>query len=106
MSPLPKIGEAIESLAVQLVTNESVPSNMICNLLYRRFVIGRTQDAGSRIYPAGAAQNAILRYSRLQIILLLWDSLVTNWTARNCTAQPFFGNGLIWTLLGLYMANS
>src|SRR5262249_17294626 len=39
----------------------------ICNLLYRRFVIGRASDSPSALALADAPQNPILRYSRLQI---------------------------------------
>src|ERR1035441_1886156 len=39
----------------------------ICNLLYRRFVIGRSLGTRQLIGPARALQNTILRYSRLQI---------------------------------------
>src|SRR6266568_3704747 len=39
----------------------------ICNLLYRRFVIGRASHHPSRRVLTDAPQNAILRYSRLQI---------------------------------------
>ena len=38
----------------------------ICNLLYRRFVIGRASESSSHLTLA-AVQNAILRYRRLQI---------------------------------------
>src|SRR5262249_51701790 len=38
-----------------------------CNLLYRRLVIGRTSENSSALAAAKAPQNAILRYSRLQI---------------------------------------
>jgi len=39
----------------------------ICNLPYRRFVIGRALNSGQRAEPAPALQNGILRYSRFQI---------------------------------------
>src|SRR5436305_3252862 len=39
----------------------------ICNLLYRRFVIGSAPDFANVPFVTNAPQNAILRYSRLQI---------------------------------------
>jgi len=39
----------------------------ICNLPYRRFVIGRASESSNTPGPADVQQNAILRYSRLQI---------------------------------------
>jgi hypothetical protein len=39
----------------------------ICNLLYRRFAIGRAPNLGWRGESVRAQQNAILRYSRFQI---------------------------------------
>ena len=38
----------------------------ICNLPYRRFVIGRASESWSALALADVPQNAILRYSRLQ----------------------------------------
>jgi hypothetical protein len=43
----------------------------ICNLPYRRFVIGRACENSSALALADATQNAILRYSRLQICATL-----------------------------------
>ena len=43
----------------------------ICNLLYRRFVIGNASETSSALAFADAPQNAILRYSRLQICATL-----------------------------------
>ena len=43
----------------------------ICNLLYRRFVIGRASERSSALALADVPQNAILRYSRLQICATL-----------------------------------
>ena len=43
----------------------------ICNLPYRRFVIGRACENSSALALADAPQNAILRYSRLQICATL-----------------------------------
>jgi hypothetical protein len=43
------------------------PVAQICNLLYLRFVIGSALDGCGRVGLPGALQNAILRYSRLQI---------------------------------------
>jgi hypothetical protein len=40
----------------------------ICNLPYRRFVIGGASENSSALALAGVPQNAILRYGRLQII--------------------------------------
>ena len=39
----------------------------ICNLPYRRFVIGRASESSSALALAHVWQNAILRYSRLEI---------------------------------------
>src|SRR6266581_2118978 len=39
----------------------------ICNLLYRRFAIGRVSPASRTLAVAAGPQNVILRYSRLQI---------------------------------------
>jgi hypothetical protein len=39
----------------------------ICNRPYRRFVIGGAPEISSALALAGLPQNAILRYSRLQI---------------------------------------
>jgi hypothetical protein len=39
----------------------------ICNLPYRRFVIGGAFESSSTLLLADVPQNAILRYSRLQI---------------------------------------
>jgi hypothetical protein len=39
----------------------------ICNLLYRRFIIGSALNGCGRPDLPGTLQNAILRYSRLQI---------------------------------------
>src|SRR6185295_2857146 len=39
----------------------------ICNLPYRRFVIGRASESSSPLALTTVPQNAILRYSRLQI---------------------------------------
>jgi hypothetical protein len=39
----------------------------ICNLPYRRFVIGRASESSNALALADVQQNAILRYSRLQI---------------------------------------
>jgi len=52
--PLPE-GEYVFSVA------------QICNLPYRRFVIGRAPAISSALALAGLPQNAILRYRRLQI---------------------------------------
>ena len=43
----------------------------ICNLPYRRFVIGGASENSSALVLADAPQNAILRYSRLQICATL-----------------------------------
>src|SRR6185295_2580505 len=43
----------------------------ICNLPYRRFVIGRASETSSALELADVPQNAILRYSRLQICATL-----------------------------------
>ena len=43
------------------------PVAQICNLLYRRLVVGSVLDSRGRLGTAHALQNAILRYSRLQI---------------------------------------
>jgi len=43
----------------------------ICNLLYRRFVIGRASESSNALALAEVPQNAILRYSRLQICATL-----------------------------------
>ena len=43
----------------------------ICNLLYRRFVIGTAPENSSVLAGANALQNAILRYRRLQICATL-----------------------------------
>ena len=43
----------------------------ICNLPYRRFVIGRASESSTALAIAGVPQNAILRYSRLQICATL-----------------------------------
>ncbi len=43
----------------------------ICNLLYRRFSIGRGVGKSSALAVADAPQNAILRYGRLQICATL-----------------------------------
>jgi hydrogenase/urease accessory protein HupE len=57
---LPPTGGYVVSAPVGLVAQ-------ICNLLYRRFVIGRASDGSSVLAVADAPQNAILRYGRLQI---------------------------------------
>jgi hypothetical protein len=46
----------------------------ICNLPYRRFVIGRTSESSNALALADRLQNAILRYSRLQICATLNSS--------------------------------
>ena len=43
----------------------------ICNLLCRRFVIGRASETWSALAFADALQNAILRYGRLRICATL-----------------------------------
>src|ERR1041385_2818439 len=43
----------------------------ICNLLYRRFVIGKASAISSVHERSGGPQNAILRYGRLQICATL-----------------------------------
>jgi len=43
----------------------------ICNLPYRRFVIGITSESSTALALADVPQNAILRYSRLQICATL-----------------------------------
>ena len=43
----------------------------ICNLPYRRFVIGKASGTSSAVPLADMPQNAILRYSRLQICATL-----------------------------------
>ena len=43
----------------------------ISNLPYRRFVIGRAFESSSALALADLPQNAILRYSRLQICATL-----------------------------------
>jgi hypothetical protein len=43
----------------------------ICNLLYRRFLIGRASESSCALAVADVPQNAILRYSRLQICATL-----------------------------------
>jgi hypothetical protein len=43
----------------------------ICNLPYRRFVIGRASESSSALALADLSQNEILRYSRLQICATL-----------------------------------
>ena len=39
----------------------------LCNLLYRRFVIGRASESSSALVLADVPQNTILRYGKLQI---------------------------------------
>jgi len=46
----------------------------ICNLPYRRFVIGRTSESSNALALADRLQNAILRYGRLQICATLNSS--------------------------------
>ena len=43
----------------------------ICNLPYRRFLIGRASEISSALSFTDVPQNAILRYSRLQICATL-----------------------------------
>jgi hypothetical protein len=43
----------------------------ICNLPFRRFVIGKGPESSSALKLSRVPQNAILRYSRLQICATL-----------------------------------
>jgi hypothetical protein len=61
--------EAVETVYVFIAQRRLVAQ--ICNLPYRRFIIGRASESSSALALADLPQNAILRYSRLQICATL-----------------------------------
>jgi hypothetical protein len=74
ISPKPGPWLSPNSLRASLTPASPFPVSsvaQICNLLCRRFVIGRASDRSSALAFADARQNAILRYGRLQICTTL-----------------------------------
>ena len=59
--------------AVYVLSAQPALVAQICNLPYRRFVIGRASESSNALGLADLQQNAILRYSRVQICATLID---------------------------------
>ena len=63
----------------------------ICNLPYRRFTIGRASESSSALVLAGALQNPILRYSRLQICATVYRRFTIGRASESLSALILAG---------------